>query len=158
MLMLFSLTAMAETAPPWHSMQPVGQAQLNYMFWPVYEAQLFTDTGTYEFPDTRPFALNLEYLRSFTSGDLLAETQRQWQVIGINPMPSWLQQLGEILPDVNSGDHVTLYVDAEGSSTFYINDQVSGSIADAQFSRQFAAIWLSPRSTRPAFRNKLLGD
>ena len=59
--------------------------------------------------------------------------------------------------DVQKGDAITLYVDETGASYFYFNQQYLGVINDPVFSEQFAAIWLSEKTTRPGFRDKLLG-
>lgn len=169
----------AAEAPPWSNMTPVGQARLKVLFWSIYEATLYSghsisgdnisdhsisassdknsDTR-FSWPDTVPFALALEYQRDFSAADLVKETGRQWQAMGMTVPENWLEQLQEILPDVKKGDSITLHVDDAGNSTFYINAREAGMIRDPEFSRQFSAIWLSDQTTQPAMRRQLIGE
>jgi len=150
---------------PWQELNQVGEARLNFYFWPVYKASLYSNTTAFNFPMTRPFALQIDYLRAFTRQQLVEETRRQWQVMsGVSDeetgkaiQDDWLQQLDQILRDVNKTDVITLYVDQAGSSAFYFNETLLGVINDPVFSERFAAIWLSEQTTRPGFRKSLLG-
>ena len=143
-------------AQPWSTMTIVGQADLKFLFWSVYDAKLFSETNTFLFPGTVPYALSLTYKRDFRGRDLVQETSRQWEKMGIQVNQSWLEQLGGLLPDVQKGDEVTLYVDCDAASTFYLNGEKLGLINDPLFSREFSAIWLSEKTTRPEFRQALL--
>lgn len=156
-LVLASLPALARDLP-WQSMNMVGSARLSYMFWPVYDARLYTPSGDYRFADSGPFALQLEYRRAFSGQALVEETRRQWQEMGLEEDPSWIPALAALLPDVTAADAITLHVDSAGTSRFYFNDILLGSIDDSAFSRAFAAIWLSPATSRPDLRNTLLGE
>lgn len=150
---------------PWQELDQVGEARLNFYFWPVYNASLYSNTPVFNFPTTRPFALQLDYLRAFTRQQFVEETRRQWQdmddtrdvAADKSRHDAWLDQLEQILRDVNKTDTITLYVDKAGSSTFYLNETLLGSINDSVFTERFAAIWLSEETTRPGFRKSLLG-
>lgn len=143
---------------PWQQFQAVGQAELNFLFWAVYEASLFSASGEFAFPGEQAFALALEYKRGFSRQDLVTETRRQWQDIGIDVHDRWLEQLAAVLVDVSKGDVITLFVDQDCQSHFFHNNQLLGVIEDPVFTRQFAAIWLSEQTTRPAMRASLLGS
>ncbi len=147
-------------AIPWQQFQLVGQAELKFFFWNVYEARLYSDSGSFVFSETRPFALELQYKRQFSSQQLIEETRKQWQAIGIDTETednaSRLNTLASLLGDVDNGDIITLYVDAQGASNFYFNGRLLGTIADSAFTEQFAAIWLSEKTTRPDFRDNLI--
>lgn len=142
---------------PWERLQSLGEASLKFLFWPVYDATLYGPAEAFSFPDTRPFALALEYRRPFTGKALVEETRRQWRAIGIHEKESWVYMLDDILTDVGKGDKITLYIDGVGFSHFYFNQRYLGGIEDPIFTEQFAAIWLSEKSTRPVFRDRLLG-
>ncbi len=147
-------------ATPWQQLQLVGEAELKFFFWHVYEARLYSDSGNFAFSQTRPFALELQYRRQFSSQQLVEETRKQWQAIGIDTdskdNASRLSNLENLLNDVDIGDVITLYVDAQGASNFYFNGRLLGTIADSAFTEQFAAIWLSEKTTRPDFRDNLI--
>lgn len=144
-------------ALPWQDLEAVGSARLNFFLWPVYDATLYSP-GPYQYPDTRPFALALEYRRAFSGRDLVEETGRQWQRLGAPDTRAWLARLEAIFPDVIPGDVITLYVDERGSSHFYFNGQLQGTIDDPAFTESFTAIWLSGDTSHPGFRHKLLGQ
>ena len=154
---LFPLNALADNLP-WQKFELVGQAELRFFVWPVYEARLYSDSGAYEFPHTAPFALVLEYKRQFTKEQLISETQKQWQILGIEQTREWLESLARVLRDVEKSDVITLYVDNKANSVFYLNDTLLGSINDPAFTEQFIAIWLSDKTSRPEFRANLLGS
>jgi hypothetical protein len=42
-------------------------------------------------------------------------------------------------------------------ASFWVNGQASGDIRDAEFSRLFFGIWLSPKTSEPSMRAALLG-
>jgi len=149
-------TGVAAQALPWESYRLVGAAELNFLFWPIYEASLYSPTQRFDFPPETPFALSLTYKRAFTGKQLVEETQRQWQDIGVQADPDWIRRLMDLLPDVNRDDTITLFV-ADEASHFFHNNMKLAAIADEGFSRNFAAIWLSERTSRPQFRDQLLG-
>ena len=145
---------------PWQQFQLVGEAELKFFFWNVYEARLYSGNGNFVFSETRPFALELQYKRQFSSQQLVEETRKQWQAIGIDTdskdNASRLNTLASLLGDVDNGDVITFYVDEQGASNFYFNGRLLGTIADSAFTEQFAAIWLSEKTTRPDFRDNLI--
>ncbi|MDG2176894.1 MAG: chalcone isomerase family protein [Gammaproteobacteria bacterium] len=147
---------MADTLP-WQQLHLVGQAELKFFIWPVYEARLYSGSGAYEFPDTRPFALSLEYKRQFSKQQLISETQKQWQLLGVEKGDQWAQTLTDVFSDVDKSDVITLYVDAQGNSVFYLNDTLLGRVNDPEFTEHFVAIWLSDQTSKPDFRADLLG-
>ena len=134
----------------------VGEANLNFFFWPVYEEKLFSNTKSFSYPESVPFMLELKYRRIFSSQHLYEETLRQWEAMDITPEESWLGFLEEIFPDVTKNDVISMYVSSDWHCAFYLNGQVIGSLNELNFSKAFSAIWLSEKSTRPEFRNKLM--
>ncbi|MFT5319920.1 MAG: hypothetical protein ACI934_000050 [Pseudohongiellaceae bacterium] len=154
---IFPLNALADNLP-WQKFELVGQADLRFFVWPVYQARLYSGSGAYEFPHTLPFALALEYKRQFSKEQLISETQKQWQILGIEQTQQWLESLARVLRDVEKSDVITLYVDNKASSVFYLNDTLLGSINDWEFTEHFVAIWLSDKTSRPELRADLLGS
>lgn len=136
----------------------VGETRLSVMFWDVYDAQLYSDSGNYE--DAEKTALKLTYLRDIEAEDLVETTQEEWERLDyeINDQAkSWLSKLNEIWPDVTDGDCITLVTEADGTSIFYGNDGELGRVDDKEFSERFLAIWLSKESRFKDERNELIG-
>ena len=134
----------------------VGEAKLNFFLWPVYEARLFSNTEDFTYPDSLPFTLALTYKRTITKQNLLDETLHQWEAMNIIPEEKWLKFLDETLPDVSKNDEISMHVNSDWESAFYFNGEMIGVLDEIDFSKAFAAIWLSEQSTRPEFRNDLM--
>lgn len=157
LVLLVSLASDA-TATEQSTLQKCGEAKLRVLFWDVYESTLFTPNGRYS-PDIRPFRLAIRYLRDISASDLINQTQKEWRAQGLaDPdQDRWLQKLGEIWPDVETGDTLALLVDEKSHSQFTMNGVEIGRIDNPNFSVAFAGIWLSERTTRPTLRDALIG-
>jgi hypothetical protein len=158
LLLLGSLASITANATEQSTLQKCGEAKLTVLFWDVYESALFTPNGSYS-PDTRPFRLDIRYLRDISASDLIKQTAKEWRAQGLaDPaQDAWLQKLGEIWPDVATGDTLALLVDEKSYSQFTMNGVEIGRIDNPSFSDAFAGIWLSDATTRPALRNALIG-
>ncbi len=156
-----SLSAHAEmvAAPDQAALQKCGEAKLSVLFWEVYESSLYTPTGAYE-QGTRPLRLEIRYLRDIRGGDLVKQTKKEWDAQGLaHPNQStWLARLTELWPDVSEDDVIALHLDDRNISRFTLNGETIGTIEDPDFGEQFAAIWLSPNTTRPELRQALIGE
>jgi hypothetical protein len=47
---------------------------------------------------------------------------------------------------------------ADGSASFTLNGKLIGEVKDSLFNRLFFGIWLSPRTSEPQMRLKLIGE
>lgn len=141
------------------TLEAVGSTRLSVMFWDVYDATLFSDSGAYE--NAEQLALRLEYLRDIDAADLVETTGEEWEKLDYqmdDQAQQWLQQLNDMWPDVQAGDCITLVVNGAGESTFYGVEGRLGEITDAAFSERFLAIWLSAESRFEDERNELIGS
>jgi hypothetical protein len=139
------------------TLQMVGQARLDFLFWPIYKSRLYSADGAYE-EGQLPLRLDIQYLREVDAKDLVKHTQSEWRGQGLSNTreQQWLATLSQLFPDVRANDVLTLLVDEHGRSVFFINGQALGQIDDPQFGSQFLAIWLSPNTSRPELREDLL--
>lgn len=142
---------------PWQEMNVVGEAKLRVALWDIYSATLFAENEAFD--ENAPFVLKLTYLRSVKEQRLLKETSKQWRHLGLEKSQTsdWIQQLENIWRDVDESEVITLFVDDQQYAHFYINNDYAGSIKDKEFSRYFSGIWLSPDTSRPKMRKRLLG-
>ncbi len=139
-------------------LKSVGAATLRVFFWDVYDSELFSRDGKYRGIEPG-LALNLKYKRAVTDEQLIKATQKEWKKLGgSQPAASeaWLERLLELWPDVTINDEILLYVDNELASHFYFNGTKLGVLEDSGFTEQFLAIWLSPETSHPRARAKLL--
>ncbi|WP_411358322.1 chalcone isomerase family protein [Pseudidiomarina salilacus] len=136
----------------------VGKTRLSVLFWDVYDAELFTDSGNYDTYAQR--ALRLSYLRDIEAQDLVDTTREEWERLDIkitSEHEQWLSDLAQMWPDVQEGDCLMLLETAEGHSEFYNAETKLGEIPSATFTEDFLAIWLSPESRFRDERDELIG-
>ena len=154
--------APAELKTPLPQAKLIGKARLKFWGFEVYDARLWAPAG---FDPARfgafPLALELAYLRDFKALDIADRSlkeMRRSQPIGDDQAAQWRAEMLRVLPDVRKGDRLTgLHRPGEGT-TFWVNGRASGEIRDAEFSRLFFGIWLSPQTSEPAMRAALLGE
>ena len=141
------------------SLRKCGAARLKVLFWDIYESSLYTPDGTWS-EGVRPLRLDIRYLRAISALDLVKQTGKEWAEQGKSSPEHivWQGELLSIWPDVTEGDVISLAIDPSGVSTFLFNGNAIGTIGDPQFGEDFAGIWLSPDTTRPALRRQLIGE
>ena len=137
-----------------------GQGQMRYFGFLVYDIRLWTrDKLEAANWNTQPLALELEYARSLSGAEIakrsLVEMRRQAEITAAQAK-NWLTEMEAAFPDVKSGDRISGIHAPASSTDFYVNGRLQRRIADADFSRLFFGIWLSPQSSAPGLRSKLL--
>ena len=137
-------------------LEQVGRTQMRWLWFNLYEAKLYTQTGSYEL-NQWPLSLELIYQRSIKAKYLIEGTKREWSRQNIEYNPKWLDELANLWPDVALDDKIILYVDDQANSHFYFNDEFLGSLEDPLFAPAFTAIWLSENTIKPQQRNQLIG-
>lgn len=145
-------------ANPIQSMQKVGEAKLEFLFWDIYHSELYSSTGNFN-QQAYPLALKIRYLRNIDARDLVEKTEEEWQKLGYSEeqMGPWLAQISDIWPDIVKGDELLLVVEEDKSSRFYHNQALIGNMPDSSFGPSFLAIWLDENCSFPKLRDKLVG-
>ena len=139
-----------------------GQGKLTYFGLHVYDARLWVQDGFKATEFVRaPLALELEYARTLY-GKLIAERSLDEMKRGGDITEAkageWLAQMKTLFTDVNKGDRIT-GIQVPGVATrIFINGKLRGEVRDAEFTRLFFGIWLSPRTSEPKLRDALLGS
>ncbi len=135
----------------------VGKAKFSVLFWHIYDSALFTYDGKYQ--EDAAFLFEINYLRDISRDDLIERTVEQWQHLGVDSIKyqPFLADLANIWPNISKGDQLAMWTDGQ-STAFYFNQAFQGQIADPAFSQLFASIWLSPQTSQPKLRKKLLGN
>ncbi|MFH7566507.1 chalcone isomerase family protein [Oceanimonas smirnovii] len=153
---LLLLLASSVFASPVSDLALVGQGKMSWLFWDLYQARFYSESGRYR-PEDYPQALSLRYQRNIDKEDLLAATVKEWQRLGVSWKQEWPQQLEQLWPSVRTNDELVLRVDNNGISRFYFNWRLLGSIDDPDFAQAFLAIWLSADSRDPQLTRQLKG-
>lgn len=148
--------------PASKSYEQVGSTTFTWGFWTLYHARLYTPAGTWQgHPSKDPFLLSLCYARDFKAVDLAEQTGEEWEDMGLritDQRQQWIEQIGKLWPNVEDGDTLTLEVNGEGESRFYINGDYLGQIDDPNFGRDFSAIWLKSREEYSEEQQALTGN
>ncbi len=147
-----------DTLLPQHRL--IGKGRLVVWGFQVYDARLWALPGFK--PDNlpaQPFALELAYLRDFTSEDTAERSikeMRRSASINDEQAKTWLAAMQRVIPDIKKGDRIMGVNQPGVGAQFLVNGKASGEIRDAEFARLFFGIWLSPKTSEPKLRGVLL--
>ena len=136
----------------------VGKARLSFLFWDVYDAQLYAPQRTFS-PDGT-YALSLRYLMDFSGPDIAERSVDEMRGQGYRDkqqLDRWLVEMLTIFPDVKEGDELVGVRSLTGQSYFLHNGNVIGAVTDPLFADAFFGIWLAPNTSEPKLRKQLLG-
>lgn len=160
------LTASVSASPVSH-LSKVGEGEMNYLFWTIYQAEFYrgadqdndTPLNVMIAKDKNEKALKIEYFKSIEKRALIDATVQQWQHLGYQQsnIDKWSAPLESIWPDVEPGNTITLTVLKNGQSQFFFNGELIGAIDSHDFGEAFLSIWLSENTSEPKLRQQLLG-
>lgn len=139
-----------------------GTARLSLWGFEIYQANLWTVAG-FSAPDysQHAFALELEYLRHFSSDAIAKRSIQEMRRVGnfsATQADQWLAQLRALIPDVQKGDRITGVNQPGVGARFFVNGKATGEMRDVELARLFFGIWLSPQTSEPQMRQSLLGQ
>jgi hypothetical protein len=139
----------------------LGEAKLKVFGLHVYDIRLWgeADFNSREL-QSQPLALELQYARAIEGKAIAERSLKEMQGLGAIDAAlaeRWLQQMRQIFPDVKKGDRITGVQRPGDATRFFVNGQPRGEVRDAEFTRLFFGIWLSPRTSQPRLREALLG-
>ena len=147
-----------DTALPQHRL--IGKGRLTVWGFQVYDARLWALPGfKSENLPAQPFALELAYLRDFSSKDIAERSiteMRRSATIGEEQAKTWINEMQRVIPDIKKGDRVTGIHRPGNGAQLLVNGKSSGEIRDVEFARLFFGIWLSPKTSEPKVRAALL--
>ena len=136
-----------------------GSALMRFFGLHIYDIRLWTAAAAAD-PAQPPLALELIYGRKLVGEQIASRSLDEMRRVG-SPSEAqasrWRAAMGQLFPDVVAGDRLTGVMRSDGVARFHFNGQLRGEIADADFSRLFFGIWLSPRTSEPRLRAQLLG-
>ena len=138
----------------------VGQGTMRFLGFEVYRARLWAQPGfNADQYSAHPLALELTYQRNFTAEAIAKRSIEEMRRVGsFTPQQAarWQQALAAALPDVKAGDRLLGLYQPGSGAVFKMGGRVVGEVPDAEFSRLFFGIWLSPQTSEPGLRQELI--
>jgi len=137
-----------------------GTGVLRFLGLHIYDAQLWSAEAVAGDGAAQPLALALVYARQLEGEQIASRSLKEMSRIGrISDEQSarWLSAMTQLFTDVKDGDRLTGVQRPGLAARFFFNGQFRGEVADAEFTRLFFGIWLSPRTSEPRLREQLLG-
>ncbi len=138
----------------------VGQGTMRFLGFEVYRARLWAQPGfDADQYSAHPLALELTYQRNFTAEAIAKRSIEEMRRVGsFTPQQAtrWQQALQAALPDVKPGDRLLGLYQPGAGALFKMGGRVVGEVPDAEFSRLFFGIWLSPQTSEPGLRQQLI--
>jgi hypothetical protein len=136
----------------------IGQGQLRWWGFHVYDAALWSSSGRWQ--AQAPYALDIRYARRVTGVQLAETSVDELRRLGIGDeaaLVRWSAAMRKLFPDVAPGSRlIGVHVPQRGA-LFYSATDYLGAIEEPEFARGFFAIWLDPRTQTPDLRAALLG-
>jgi hypothetical protein len=139
-----------------------GEGRLRFLGLAVYDARLWAPAPV---PADQwagqPLALELRYARALHGRKIAErsiEEMRRQAEIPAEQARGWLDALARLIPDVEDGDRLTGVQHPGAAAQFFYNGALRGEVRDPVFTRLFFGIWLSPQTSEPALRHRLLGQ
>lgn len=142
---------------------PVGSASLKVLWFQIYDATLFSQTGDYSTAvdgqqDATNLALELVYKRDIKSARLVTETERQLaDRLPKQALTNGLQQVASFWPDIQKADTLTFYMESPDSGHFFYNREHIGHVNAEGFAQAFLNIWIGDDSQYPRLAEQLKG-
>ena len=157
-------SAMAAGDEPLAGLTEVGRGELTWFGFSVYDAHLYTASGTFTGFDEPPIALEIRYEREVESRQLVETTRKEWRrlagPLGLRDAARterWLADVGRIWPDVEPGERIVTILGADGVTRFYGTQGYLGRVEDPDFGPALLGIWLHPDTRVEDLRADLIG-
>lgn len=137
---------------------PYGTGSLHMLFMSAYDAALWTDASRWSMQ--APFAISMTYHFACDASDIvdraIDEMSRANPSLSTSTLARYRSMIAGLFPGVKSGDEMTALSTPDGTVKFFHDGQQTGQVHDASFAQAFFGIWLSPETSEPSLRAKLL--
>ena len=135
----------------------VGEVNYSHLFWDLYDAKLFSETGDFE---ENKFALVLKYNTKISRKSVVKETinqlkkQKEYTEEELDELRTLLKNT---FKDIKVDD-TFIGIRENNTAYFYFKHEKVLETKDLEFINLFFNIWLREDSPNPAFTKKLLGQ
>jgi len=157
-LFILPVSAQADWKTRYPDLQVVGTGVLKVFFMDIYNLTLHSKERNYSASDQ--FALEFEYKKSVSKKTIIDASMDELSKapnVGPAETKAWKKILESGISDMQAGEKASVVFSKSGHVEFWSENGEAVSFQDLQFVKNFAAIWLGPKTSHPKLRLALLG-
>jgi len=136
-----------------------GEAVMRFIGLKVYDIRLWTKAKPHADADLH--ALELVYDLGLKGSEIAKRSVDEMRKQGYNDeakLAKWLVAMNNFFPNVKKNDTLVGLSIPNKGARFYSQDKFIAEIADPEFAKAFFDIWLSPKTSEPKLRARLLNE
>ena len=159
LLFVMPVGAQADWKTRYPDLQEVGTGILKVFFMDIYSLTLHSRERNYKVSDH--FALEFNYKKSVSKKiivDASIDELSKVPNVGSVELKAWKQILEKGISDMQAGENASVVFSKSGNVEFWSENREFISFQDPKFAKNFAAIWLGPKTSHPKLRLALLGE
>ena len=157
-LFILPVSAQADWKTRYPDLQVVGTGVLKVFFMDIYNLTLHSKERNYSASDQ--FALEFEYKKSVSKKTIIDASMDELSKapnVGPAETKAWKKILESGISDMQAGEKASVVFSKSGNVEFWSENREPISFQDLKFAKNFAAIWLGPKTSHPKLRLALLG-
>ena len=158
LLFVMPVGAQADWKTRYPDLQEVGSGVLKIFFMDIYRLTLYSRERDYRVSDH--FALEFNYKKSVSKKTIVDASMDELSKVpdvGSVELKAWKQILEKGISDMHAGEKASVVFSKSGNVEFWSENRKFISFQDLKFAKNFAAIWLGPKTSYPKLRLALLG-
>ena len=151
--------AQADWKTRYPDLQVIGTGVLKVFFMDIYNLTLHSKERDYSVSDH--FALEFNYRKSVSKKTIVDASMDELSKVpdvGSVELKAWKQILEKGISDMHAGEKASVVFSKSGNVEFWSENREFISFQDLKFAKNFAAIWLGPKTSHPKLRLALLGE
>ena len=158
LLFVTPMGAQADWKTRYPDLRVVGTGVLKVFFVNIYRLTLHSKERDYRVSDH--FALEFDYKKSVSKKIIVDASMDELSKapnVSSAEKKAWKQILEKGISDMQAGEKASVVFSKSGHVEFWSENGEAVSFQDLQFAKNFAAIWLGPKTSHPKLRLALLG-
>ena len=151
--------SLSKDLPEANSLTKHGEGVLRFFGLKVYDIRLWTNAKPHSHDAL--FAVELVYDLGLKGTEIAKRSITEMRELGYKDeakLGKWLEAMNKAFPDVKKNDSLIGVSIPNKGARFYSQDKFIAEIADPEFARAFFDIWLSPKTSEPKLRARLLNE
>ena len=159
LLFVTPMGAQADWKTRYPDLRVVGTGVLKVFFMDIYSLTLHSKERDYSVSDH--FVLEFNYRKSVSKKTIVDASMDELSKVpnvGSVKKKAWQQILEKGISAMQAGERASVVFSKSGNVEFWSENRELISFQDLKFAKNFAAIWLGPKTSHPKLRSALLGN